>query len=184
MRKFLSRGLMVAAFLSVTVPVSAMAQILTQTHPLPSCGCEKVKERTLSQELVLGPIGCSPGTPCVPGVEERLPTLKVSATGNTELHLMNPQNTTVRFNIRDLGISYSIPPNSERVIHLDPAMVASLPYGQSVTYDVSTDDACRRLAYSCIIREPYAGAITSRPFAVREEPIQAPVKKRPIRGYW
>lgn len=195
MNKLLSQGLMVAAFLSFTATQDAMAQYVappssTSIVKSPCCGCQKVKSSVLSQELVLGPIGCCPGTPCQPGVEEVLPQLKVSSNGSTELHLMNPQSTAVRFNIRDLCISYVIPANSERVIYLDAAMMASLPPGQPITYDISTPEG-QRLAYSCIIKEPF-GVSVSRPFAIRETPRyqeqvwkhQKPMKKRNIRGYW
>jgi hypothetical protein len=215
MKKLLSQGLMVAACLSFAASQNAMAQYLTpgqsryvtpgQAVVTPDqatnsivtsrcCGCQKVKPPVLSQELVLGPIGCCPGTPCQPGVEEVLPQLRVSPNGSTELHLMNPQSTAVRFNIRDLCLSYVIPANSERVIYLDAAMMANLPPGQPVTYDISTTGG-QRLAYSCIIKEPIASYSISRPFAVREVPRyqeqvwehkhKKPLKKRsPIRGYW
>lgn len=165
----------------------------------PCCGCSPVKPPVLSQRLVVGPIGCNPGTACYPGAEERLPQLRVSACGSTELHLMNPQSSAVSFNVRDLGISYTIPANSERVIYLNPAMVAGLPVGQPITYDIS-NDAGQRLAYSCLVKEYTAGMLNlNRQFAVREEPriVQPvkehfmkhkhhkPVKKRStIRGYW
>lgn len=183
MKKVVSQGLVVAALLSLSVPTHAFAAA--------ACGCQKVKPPVLSQELVVGPIGCCPSAPCRPGAMETLPQLKISQGANTELHLLNPQAQAVRFNVPELGISYLIPANSERTIYLDQALAANLSPGQTVAYDISTENGCQKLAYSCLVTD---GSIlsqinTSRSFAVMEEKpaprYHAPVKRHSrIRGYW
>jgi hypothetical protein len=193
MNKLLSRGLFLAAALSLSVPASALAAcgcgcpvgcpFKAPVLPPQQCGCPVQKTPVISQQLVVGPLGCCP---------QGLPQLKISQGANTELHLLNPQPVAVRFNAAELGISYLVPANTERVIYIDQALSANLCPNKTIGYDITSADGCRKLAFGCLLNEPSVAALinTNRQCAVREEPriiepvYHHPMKKKPVRGFW
>ncbi|HEY9746355.1 MAG TPA: hypothetical protein V6C99_09075 [Oculatellaceae cyanobacterium] len=188
MNTLMSRGLMLAALLSFAVPVKALAQcgcpFQAPVLPPTQCGCPVKEVPVVSQRLVVGPLGCCP---------QALPQLKISQGANTELHLLNPQSVAVRFNAAELGISYLVPANSERVIYIDQALAANLCPNQTLSYDITSADGCRKLAYGCLKNEATVAALinVNRQCAVREESPAVPQHKeqpvnkhKRVRGFW
>lgn len=197
MKKLLSHGLVVAALLGLSAP--AMANDLypyaccpKASAPVCGCGCPKVKPAITTQSVTIGQM-----CPCPRDITQGLPQLKVSQGAGLELHVLNPQPYSVRFNSQDLGISHLIPANSERVIRVDSAMTASLPANQRVAYTISSPNGCDNLAHSCFVVEPLASAvINTNRVSVYEEQINTPTYRTPtfrtpviqkrstVRGFW
>ncbi|HEY9686695.1 MAG TPA: hypothetical protein V6C52_06950 [Coleofasciculaceae cyanobacterium] len=176
MKKLLSKGLTAAAVLSLTIPVSAMAQCM-DCQPQAQNADNHVK---VSETLVLNPAICN--------TVMTLPQVNVLPGGSARLTAQNFSDVPLALSIPSLAVNQIIPPNSQEVIDICPAQTASLTTGQNVAYYV-LDAECNRIASGSLFSDTQLAMLVRRlqVATVLPPPKPEPVyteRRATVRGFW
>jgi hypothetical protein len=132
----------------------------------------------LAADIILNPSAQTPVT---------VPQLKVIPGPDNRVDLQNYSNQPLTFSSPQLNLSYVVPANTERVIYLDPATVATLTPGQSVAYYIN-DAGGNQIASSTITNDQiameqfeYRAATTTQETTPA---TTAPESRSTVRGFW
>lgn len=126
MKQLFTRGLAVAAILSVSLPLASMAQTVT-TQSVTTTSSQSISAAPVASESIIISGNADAMT---------LPRLAIAPSSSVQLNLMNFSPEARTFSIPTLNVSYVVPANSERMVFLSPAETANLTAGQEVAYHI------------------------------------------------
>lgn len=168
MKKFVKNGLALAAMLSLSLPLAAQAQVV-------------------SEQIILDPYNN----------DFTLEQLEITPGYSMELNLLNFSSQDLTFSSPELGLEVVVPANTHEVVYIDPATLAAVEGNETVAYFI-LDESGNQIASSTIGVDQQIIALqeyeqqvvatettttTTGAAAVQEEPDETE-RAVPVRGFW
>ena len=157
MSKQMASSLTMAAILSLSVPIGALADdpvqsqtdsTTTQYNSTTTTTTTQPADTNMAQpgmsSLVLNNQFGYAQNEIVVGTQDGsspmvLPKLNIGSA-NTSIKVLNPTPKPVTFTVPQLNMTAEVPPNGARVVQIDKAQTASLTPGQEVAYYINDSD--------------------------------------------
>ncbi len=193
MKTMLSKGLMAVAMLSLSLPLTALAQsdvestttTRTTTTTTSSAGSTAPVASTMpiiTETIVMDTASGQPMS---------LPQVQILPGSSVELTAMNFSAKPMTLSIPSLGVNQVIPPNSQVPVDLSPAQTASLTGGQNVAYYVLDENGNQIASSSLVRQQEIVSRINTDTTIASTETEEKTVtrtttteRRSSVRGYW